>query len=52
MTGTPNAEVESSFDYTEWQREYFGKKSLQQIDEELDEYFSHHASKSGNARII
>lgn len=27
------------FDYTEWQRDYFGKKTKQEIDNEMNEYF-------------
>jgi len=27
------------FDYTKWQREYFGNKSKEELDAEMDAYF-------------
>lgn len=29
-----------NFDYTEWQKDYFGKKSKEQIDQEMEAFFT------------
>ena len=28
-----------NFDYTEWQKDYFGKKTKEQIDQEMEDFF-------------
>lgn len=30
------------FDYTQWQRGYFGKKTKEEIDADMDEWFAAH----------
>ncbi len=40
------------FDYTEWQRDYFGSKSREALDAEMDAYFSAHPYSGDQARII
>ena len=30
------------FDYTKWQREYFGNKTKEEMDAEMDSYFAAH----------
>lgn len=40
------------FDYTKWQREYFGKKSKAALDAEMDAYFSAHPYSGDPAKII
>ena len=41
-----------SFDYTEWQREYFDGKTKQELDDEMDAYFSSHPYKSKAAKVL
>ncbi|MBO5638127.1 MAG: hypothetical protein SPL86_04590 [Succiniclasticum sp.] len=40
------------FDYTKWQREYFGNKSKEQLDKEMDAYFAENTCKIDPAKII
>ena len=40
------------FDYTKWQRDYFGNKSKKELDEEMDAYFSAHPYSGDPNRII
>ena len=40
------------FDYTKWQREYFGSKSKEELDNEMDEYFSAHPYSGDPAKVI
>lgn len=40
------------FDYTKWQRDYFGNKSKEDMDAEMDCYFSTHPYKGDPAKII
>ena len=40
------------FDYTKWQREYFGNKSKEDLDAELNEYFSTHPYNGDPAIVI
>lgn len=37
------------FDYTEWQRNYFDRKSREEIDAEMNEYFEVHKNSCPNA---
>lgn len=37
------------FDYTEWQRNYFDRKSREEIDAEMSEYFEVHKNSCPNA---
>ena len=34
--------ISSGFDYTEWQRAYFDSLTPEQIDADMEEYFSNH----------
>jgi len=38
-----------NFDYTEWQRNYFDRKSREEIDAEMSEYFEVHKNSCPNA---
>ena len=40
------------FDYTKWQREYFTHKTAEQIDSEMDAYFSKHPFAGDPKKII
>ena len=37
------------FDYTEWQRNYFDKKSREEIDAEMEKYFEVNRNSCPNA---
>ena len=38
-----------NFNYTEWQRNYFDRKSREEIDAEMSEYFEVHKNSCPNA---
>ena len=40
------------FDYTEWQKKYFGNKSKDQLDKEMDVYFAEHPYKNNPEKIL
>ena len=40
------------FDYTKWQRDYFGSKSKEELDAEMDAYFSARPYKGDPAKVI
>ena len=40
------------FDYTKWQREYFGNKSKEELDAEMDAYFSANPYSGDPTKII
>ena len=40
------------FDYTTWQREYFGKKSKEEIDLEMEKYFAEHPYSGDENKLI
>lgn len=40
------------FDYTKWQREYFGRKSKEELDKEMDAYFAEHPYNNDPAKIL
>ena len=40
------------FDYTKWQREYFGSKTKEQLDKEMDAYFAEHPYKNDPNKMI
>ena len=40
------------FDYTKWQREYFDKKTKEEIDLEMDAYFATHPYSGDSKKVI
>ena len=46
-----SAVMREKFDYTKWQRDYFDKKTPQQIDDEALKHSREHPYQ-GNARVI
>ena len=40
------------FDYTKWQRDYFGSKTKEELDSEMDAYFESHPYKGDPAKVI
>lgn len=40
------------FDYTKWQRDYFGSKTKEELDAEMDAYFENHPYKGDSAKVI
>ena len=40
------------FDYTKWQRDYFGKKSKEELDSEMDAYFAAHPYSGDPEKLI
>lgn len=40
------------FDYTKWQREYFDKKTKEEIDLEMDAYFATHPYRGDSKKVI
>ncbi|MBR2304210.1 MAG: hypothetical protein IJ871_03625 [Ruminococcus sp.] len=40
------------FDYTKWQRDYFGKMSKEEIDTDMDRYFSENPYNGDPAKLI
>jgi len=40
------------FDYTKWQREYFGNKSKEELDADMDAYFSANPYVGDPAKVI
>lgn len=40
------------FDYTQWQREYFGKKTKETIDIEMEAYFAAHPYQGDISKIV
>ena len=40
------------FDYTKWQREYFGAKSKEEMDAEMNSYFAEHPYSGDPAKVI
>ncbi len=40
------------FDYTKWQREYFGNKSKEEMDTEMDSYFKLHPYNGDSTKMI
>ena len=40
------------FDYTKWQREYFDGKTKEEMDAEMDAYFTEHPYSGSEAKII
>lgn len=40
------------FDYTEWQREYFGHKTKEELDAGMDAYFADHPYHGDANRVI
>ena len=40
------------FDYTKWQREYFDNKSKEEMDSEMDAYFTAHPYSGDPKKII
>ena len=40
------------FDYTKWQREYFGNKSKEEMDTEMDSYFKLHPYNGDPTKMI
>ena len=40
------------FDYTKWQREYFGNKSKEELDADMDAYFSANPYDGDPAKVI
>lgn len=40
------------FDYTKWQREYFGDKTKNELDKEMKEYFAAHPYNGDSAKVI
>ncbi len=39
------------FDYTEWQRDFFGSKTKEQLDAEMDAYFAAHPHNGNDAAV-
>lgn len=40
------------FDYTRWQRDYFGSKDKAEMDSEMDAYFAEHPYSGDAAKVI
>ena len=40
------------FDYTKWQRDYFGSKTIEEMDTDMDAYFCTHPHSGDPAKII
>ncbi len=40
------------FDYTKWQRDYFDRKTREEMDSEMDAYFVEHPDREKNTTII
>ncbi len=40
------------FDYTKWQREYFGNKTKEELDAEMDAYFAQHPYKGNPEKLL
>ncbi len=40
------------FDYTKWQREYFDRKTREEMDAEMDAYFAEHPYKGKASTIV
>ena len=40
------------FDYTKWQRDYFGNMSKEDMDKDMDKYFSEHPYNGDPAKLI
>ena len=47
-----NDETIEAFDYTEWQREYFDKISLEKLDSYMDRYFAEHPYSGDSSKLI
>ena len=40
------------FDYTQWQQSYFGDKSKDELDAEMDAYFAEHPYSGDLSKVI
>ena len=40
------------FDYTKWQREYFGSKTKEKLDAEADVYFAEHPYNGDPTKLL
>ena len=40
------------FDYTAWQRDYFGNKTKDEMDADMDKYFAEHPYTGEKAKLI
>ena len=47
-----NDDTIETFDYTEWQREYFDKISPEKLDSDMDRYFADHPYSGDSSKLI
>ena len=40
------------FDYTEWQRNFFGNKTKEELDTEMDIYFDEHPYNRDSSKLL